>query len=197
MSETANITALLTEKAIQIAQEITPMLLEVKHLIQIVRDNNKDEAILSNLNEIGDKIDDLWKFYQSPDVKKLVNDFINIEKHDVVTNFKVSLDGIKIDLGSIKNNLEAVGKMQKSFKEEDIDLKKTKWKSVTNVIVQILVTAGIFVSGFVYMHKNMKYIEISIDKNKKAMEVIESTMKQDMKKTMKEVVSEVLKSNKN
>jgi len=102
-----------------------------------------------------------------------------------------------LSIARIKNNLEAVGKMQKSFKEEDIDLKKTKWKSVTNVIVQILVTAGIFVSGFVYMHKNMKYIEISIDKNKKAMEVIESTMKQDMKKTMKEVVSEVLKSNKN
>jgi len=67
MGESTNITALLTEKAIQIAQEITPMLLEVKHLIQIVRDNNKDEAILSNLNEIGDKIDDLWKFYQSPE----------------------------------------------------------------------------------------------------------------------------------
>ena len=150
MTDTTNssIALKLSEKYIEIAEELPKAIVELKYLIQGVTTGCKSSEVADKLRDISTKIDDLWEFSRTPELRKFMHSIASIEKHEVVLSFKADLKEIAEQITNIKKELN-VGNI------EDTAIKKEKWKGLTAIIVQLIIAGATIATMAMYMNSRI------------------------------------------
>lgn len=145
-----DINLLMAETLIEFSKTVPNKLYEISLKIKQLEKNCNDTKIVDDLEDLKDKIDDIWKFSKSDKVKQIINNAQQLEA-DTIKDILTNVDFIKNEV--LKNN------------ENDIDLKKTKIQSWTRIGVQLIASAVAIGTLLVYIHINTKKIEKNVNQN--------------------------------